>query len=220
MVGFRRRMPQIPVVLAFSVLWVSFAWALPADTEASDGEDEVALEDRWAGVKISDAYDYAKCPRCGKKNEIRAETCSRCGWELPQPSADVTDPYLVFVPGRGYFREGEMIEPGRTRAWLWVTGLVIGSLGAGEVLLASAFLMSEGITTEERQGFTAVLVFGGVMLVGGVLMTVVGLKHKTKPVYAFHTGELDEGYEGVACAGAPRGRGNVEFKIEMPVLSF
>ena len=220
MVNFTKSTPQIPVILAFLILWGSSAWALPADTEASGGEAEVALEDPWASVTISGAYDYAKCPRCGKKNEVRAESCSGCGYGLPQPSAEVTDPYLVFVPGRGYYSEGEIIEPGHTRGWLWVTGLVVTCLGAGEVFLGSALLMSEGSTPEDREGFKAILIFGGVMLIGGLVMTIVGLTHKTKPVYAFRTGELYEPYDGVARERGPVESGNLDFKIEVPVLGF
>ena len=139
MVTFTKSTPQVSVVLAFLVLWVTFTWALPGDTPASEGEGAAALEDPWASVTISGAYDYAKCPRCGKKNGVRAESCSGCGYELPQPSAEVTDPYLVFVPGRGYYNEGEIIEPGRTRTWVWVTGLVIAETGAIAVYVGSRY---------------------------------------------------------------------------------
>ncbi|MEE8638771.1 MAG: hypothetical protein V3T41_00010 [bacterium] len=44
MLNFKRCAPQIPVVLAFLVLWVSFAWGLPADAPASEGEAEVTPE--------------------------------------------------------------------------------------------------------------------------------------------------------------------------------
>lgn len=220
MVNFTKSTPQIPVILAFLILWVSFAWALPGDTEASGGGAEVALEDPWAGVRISGAYDYAKCPRCGKKNEIRAKTCSRCGYELPQPSAEVTDPYLVFVPGRGYYNEGEIIEPGRTRTWVWITGLVIAEIGVIAVCVASEVLMWEGVSGRDEEAAVAVLITGGALLIGGGIMALVGFCNKTDPIYAFHTGELDEGYDGVACGRRPVDPGNLEFKIEVPVLSF
>jgi DNA-directed RNA polymerase subunit RPC12/RpoP len=77
------------------------------------GEAEAAAKDPWVGVRISDAYDYAKCPQCGKKNDIHAVACSRCGNELPQPSAEVTEPAWGFVPGKGYFREGTVVEPAK-----------------------------------------------------------------------------------------------------------
>jgi len=141
MAGIRRRLRPVPVILASLILWVTFTWALPADEPAREGEGAAALEDPWASVTISGAYDYAKCPLCGKKNEVRAESCSGCGYGLPQPSAEVTDPYLVFVPGRGYYNEGEIIEPGRTRTWVWVTGLVIAETGAIAVYVGSEVLM-------------------------------------------------------------------------------
>ena len=39
MVNFRRGLPQIPVVSAFLVFWVSFAWALPGGSPESEGDD-------------------------------------------------------------------------------------------------------------------------------------------------------------------------------------
>ena len=59
------------VVLAAALLAANFAWGLPVEAPATEGEADVAPKDPWAGVRISDAYDYAKCPRCGYKNEIR-----------------------------------------------------------------------------------------------------------------------------------------------------
>jgi hypothetical protein len=109
------------------VLWVSFAWGLPAEAEAGEGDAEAAAEDPWAGVRISDAYDYAKCTRCGEKNEICAERCSRCGCEVPQPSSEMTDPDVVFVPGKGYYREGTLLEPGKSQKGYWITGLVLSA---------------------------------------------------------------------------------------------
>jgi hypothetical protein len=83
-----RSAPQVPIVLAALLLWVSFAWGLPADAPATEGEADVAAEDPWAGVRISDAYDFAKCTRCGHKNEIRRPACYRCAYSLPQPSGE------------------------------------------------------------------------------------------------------------------------------------
>ena len=203
MAGIRRKLRPVPLVVASLIIWGSSAWGMPADEPARGGEGAAAPEDPWAGVRISGAYDYAKCPRCGKKNEIRAETCSRCGYGLPQPSAEVTDPYLVFVPGRGYYNEGEIIEPGRTRTWVWVTGLVIAEIGAIAVYVGSDVLMREGAGGRDEEAAVAVLITGGALLIGGLVMAVVGFTHKTKPVYAFRTGELYEPHDGVACERGP-----------------
>ena len=128
MEGLKRNAPQLPVVLAISVLWACFAWGLAADAPPGGGEAEVP-EDPWAGVKVSDAYDYAKCPECGYKNEIRAESYARCGYELPQPSADMADSDMVFVPGMGYFAEGTILEPAKVGKYLWIKGLVLTAAG-------------------------------------------------------------------------------------------
>jgi ribosomal protein L37E len=214
MADVRRKFRAVPFILVALVLWGSSARGIPADPPAGEGEEAVS-GDPWAGVRVSDAYEYIKCPRCGKENDLRATRCSRCEYEFPQPSAEVTDPYLVFVPGRGYYNEGEIIEPGHTRWWLWVPGLVITYVGAGEVLLGSDFL-SEGTPREDK----AIIISGCVIFIGGLLMTIVGLSRKTKPIYAFHAGELYEPHDGVACERGPVDSGNPEFNIEVPVLGF
>jgi hypothetical protein len=37
----------------------------------------------------------------------------------------MTDPDVVFVPGRGYYREGTLLEPGKSQNGYWITGLVL-----------------------------------------------------------------------------------------------
>jgi len=281
MVDFRRSAPQIPLVLASLVLWVSFAWALPGDSPESEGDDvysegvptvsydpfvldsatyDEVVEDslmiaragKWVcpgcGKENKASEDYCtacgevnptprerksstkiyeeiKCPQCGKKNELDAARCYNCGLIFPQPSEEVTDPDMVFVPGRGYYRKGEMIEPGHPRRGLLVTGLVIGGIGLVVVSFSLVAMMGKAIGSIAGGGADTdteevVFIVGGAMVIGGGIMALVGFCNKTDPIYAFHTGELDEGYDGVACERAPVGPGNLEFKIEVPVLSF
>lgn len=85
-----RNAPPIAVALASLLVWVSFAWGMPTEGSATEGDAAAAAEDPWARVRLSAAYDYAKCTECGKKNEIRAESCSRCGYELIDADAEAT----------------------------------------------------------------------------------------------------------------------------------
>jgi hypothetical protein len=221
MVNFGRNAPPIAVVLASLLLWVSFAWGLPAEAPA-EGEADVAAaedtwrcgncdaenvalakyctecgakkagvagaaaEDRWAGVRISGAYNYAKCTRCGKKNQIRAESCSRCGNEFPQPSAEMTDPNVVFVPGRGYYREGTLLEPGKSQKGYWITGL-----------------------------FLSFLVWPV-----GIPLLIYGLATRTEPVYAFASGERYDLYERPAYARRSPDSEGATLKVEVTLLGF
>jgi hypothetical protein len=195
------------------------------------GEAEPAAEDPWAGVRISDAYDYAKCPRCGHKNDIRAERCSgitwrvfggntRCAYELPQPSAEMTDPYMVFVPGKGYYPEGTLIEPARTKKGLWVTGLVLTAIPVG-----TGLVMGVGQALYWWQPIPAIVgciisipLF--VMLVVGIPLLIYGLVSRTEPVYAFEGGERYDLYERPAFARRAPDSDGAAFKAEVTLLSF
>jgi ribosomal protein L37E len=206
MLNFKRSAPQIPVVLASLLLWVSFAWGLPAEAPAAEGEADVAPKDPWAGVRISDAYDYAKCLQCGKKNEVRAESCSRCGYELPQPSSEMTDPAWVLVPGRGYHREGTLLEPAKTRKSLLIPGAVLTNFGV--LLLVIHF------TTPQ------INLLGLVMTACGVGLIIYGVVARTEPVYAFPTGERYEPFEEGGYAGRSPDSDGVALKVELTVLGF
>lgn len=192
-------------------LWASFVWGLPA--EAPTAEGDVLPADPWAGVRISDAYDYAKCPRCGKENEIRAEVCSRCGYELPLPAAEIKDPAWVFVPGKGYYPEGALIEPAKTIKGLWVSGLALSALGISTIFVAL-------IWTSETGGVGPAFYSGlGAMALGGALI-VVGVTAGTGPVYAFGNGGGSEPYERRAYTLASRDAGGAAFKVEVTALGF
>ncbi len=213
MLNFKTSTPQIPVVLASLILWVSFAWGLPAEPPVNEGEAEAAAEDPWAGVKISDVYDYAKCPYCGEKNELQAERCTHCGNGLPQPSAEITDPAWVFVPGKGYYREGTLVEPVKTMKGLQTAGLVLSVLGVSMIVVGSIW----GIGTAPKiNGVYAGL---GATAVG-VIMVVVARATRTKPVYAFESGELFEFYKGPAYARRSPDTDGAGLKIEVTLLAF
>ncbi len=209
--------PQIPVVLASLFLWFSFAWALPAEAATAEGEAEVGDEDPWAGVRISDAYDYAKCTRCGQKNEIRAERCSRCGCELPQPSAEMADPDVVFVPGRGYYREGTLLEPGKSRKGFWMPGVVISVFGL--LLTAAALGIEEEPYDTNYAKALWVIAGAGITFVGGVFV-VVGFTTGPKPVYAFADGERLDAYERPAFTLRSPDSDGGAIKVEVTALGF
>lgn len=153
--------------------------------QANPGEEKT--EDVWEGVRISGAYETLKCPQCGASNDLRATKCKRCGYPFPQPSPDVTDPSQVFVPGKGYYREGALLEPGRSRAILWVPGMVIGVIGLSTMSLALALLAAEesGSSDVDTEGAkTAAWVGLGITAVGAAL-TIIGFTNKTEAVYAY-----------------------------------
>jgi hypothetical protein len=254
MFNFQRGVPQIPFVLASLLLWVSFAWSLPAEAPAAEGDADVApagdtwacgncnavndasakyckecgakkagganaaAKDPWVGVMISGAYDYAKCPSCGEKNEVRAETCSRCRWELPQPSGEETGPGWVFVPGRGYFREGTLLEPGKSRKGMLIGGVVSISLG----VIALPVLGAVARASSDESG--QVLIIPGIMALGaiglGAVLLIVGLSTRKKPVYAFKSGELFEPYDRPAFARRAPQDDDVALKVEVTLLGF
>ncbi len=220
MLNFKKGAPQTPFVLASLLLWTSFAWGLPAEA-AAEGESETsppaeaAAEDRWAGVKISDAYDYAKCPRCGHKNEVRRPACYRCGYPLPQPSGEYTYPPWVFVPGKGYYREGTVVEPRKSRRnGLWTAGLAL--TGAGITMLIG------GATSEySGEGIPAMVItipLGVGMTVFGIWLFKFGFK-KTETIYAFKTGTLNDPYAVAYERRSPDSDG-VALEVELTVLGF
>ncbi len=222
MVNLGRNVSPMAVVLASLVLWVSFAWGLPAEPPATEGEAGVTREDVWAGVKISDAYDYAKCPECGKKKELRAERCSgftwrgagyrRCGTEFPQPSAEMTDPDMVFVPGLGYYREGTLLEPGKTKKGYWITGLVLTASGLAGGALAGYYGGEIGGAIAALPCLAAIGV--------GVGFIIYGLVARTEPVYAFTSGARFEPYERPAFALSSTDSDGGALKVEVTLWGF
>ena len=207
--GFVRKNPQLAAVLAGLILRASFAGGLPADAATSEGEAGAA-EDTWAGVRISDAYDYAECLLCGEKNELRAEHCSRCGYELPQPSALMADPAYVFVPGRGYYPEGTLLQPGKSRKGFWVTGVILAGTG-----LATLVSFSVAAAEWESPGIAAAFFVPAIIALGsGVALTAVGLSTRSEPVYAFERSAA----AGVATARERPGSLVVGIKVELAIL--
>ncbi len=211
MANFIRAAPQLAVVLASLLLWGAFAWGTPAEAPATEGEAEAAAEDPWAGVRISDAYDELRCPYCWEYNELTAARCPSCGYEFPQPSAEVTDPDMVFVPGKGYYREGTLLEPGKSRKGYWITGIVLVASGLTAGTLA-------GYYGGELGGAIAALPCLGAIGVG-VGLTIYGLVSRSEPVYAFASGERYEPYDA-AYALRSRDSEGVALKTEVTLLGF
>ncbi|NIT36832.1 MAG: hypothetical protein GTN49_10100 [candidate division Zixibacteria bacterium] len=168
------------------------AYLTPAEdlTIAATGPGEKKkAEGIWEGVRISDAYDKLKCPRCGTSNDLRAAECRRCGYRFPQPSPDVTDPSMVFVPGRGYYREGALVEPAKGRKSLWLPGLVTTGVGLTTMYVSVSWAAAEsfegifGGDPGTKGAETAFLIGSGLTVVGGALV-LIGFASKTKAVYA------------------------------------
>ncbi len=178
------------------------------------GEAEVAPKDPWAGVKISDAYDYAKCPRCGHKNAIRRPACYRCGYSLPEPSGEVTDPAWVFVPGKGYYREGTLLEPGKKRTGLIITGYALLAAGAAAVIGAAAYEGSEEAGL--YLGFIGGPIIGGA---GGALL-IIGYATRKDPVYALNPRGLNENGLTYTCARRTPDSDGAALKVEVTLISF
>jgi hypothetical protein len=215
-----RSVPQIPVVLVSLLLWGSFAWALPAEAPAAEGDAEVAPEDPWAGVKISDAYDKLRCPYCWDYNELTAARCRSCGREFPQPSGEYTYPPWVFVPGKGYYEEGTLLEPGKSRKGLWITGLVLIPVGLIAFSAAGGFTYEDGYGTNLTYRGFAVFYGGlGAMAVGGVLL-IIALTTRKEPVYAFDGGEPYEPLNGRTYARRSPDSDGATLKVEVTVLGF
>jgi DNA-directed RNA polymerase subunit RPC12/RpoP len=208
----KRSVPPISVVLAAIIMWVSFAWGLPADALATEGEADVAAEDPWAGVRISDAYDDLRCPYCWGYNELTAARCPSCGHEFLLPSGEYTYPPWVFVPGKGYYREGTLLEAGRTGKGLKNAGLVLIPVG----FIVFVTYPNTGSLLGAYAAFYGGL---GAMAVGGVLL-VIGLGSQKEPVYAFASGERYEPYERPAFTRRPVDTDGAGFKIEVTLVGF
>ena len=202
MVNFAKNTPQVPVVLASLIVWVSFAWALPGET--GEGGAEPATVDPWAGVKVSDAYDYAKCSECGYKNEVRGDICADCGYELPQPSADMADSDVVFVPGMGYYVEGTILEPPEVGRYLWIKGLVLTAAAVSIYIVGRQYLWP----------------LWGIVGFPGIVLLIRGLTRRKEPVYAFADGEAYEPYERPAFSRRPPDAGGEALKVEVTLLNF
>jgi hypothetical protein len=220
MVSLKIGAPPVSVVLASLLLWVSFAWGLPAEAPAAEGEAAVAAEDRWAGVRISDAYDYAECPQCWKRNDVRAESCTDCGNVLPQPSAEMTDPDMVFVPGKGYYREGTLLEPAKTRKGFIITGYALIAAGAALVIGGAAFTyyVEQGL----YKGFWAYYggIAGACVAAAGGAFLVLGYATRKDPVYALNRWGVCETGPSYTYARRSPDSDNVGLKVEVTVLGF
>jgi len=217
MVNFFTNTPLVPVVLASLVLWTSFAYGLPAEKPAAEGAAEAGAEDRWAGVKISGAYDELRCPYCWVYNELTAARCISCGHEFPQPSGEYTYPPWVFVPGKGYYREGTLLEPAKIRKGRFITGLVLSGFGVTGFIFS---VKEERAASTGSEDFTPLTTMAAVIFIGmGAILVATGLK-KSNPVYALDRGELWEPYERPGLALRSPGSEGIILKVEVTALSF
>ncbi len=201
--------------MAFLLVWGSFGWGLPAEAPAATGESKAAAADPWAGVRVSDAYDYARCPQCGKKNELRAERCSRCDYEFPQPSPEMSDPAWVFVPGKGYYKEGALLEPVKTRKIIITTGYALIAAGVAAVMTGAAY-------AEESDGvsFGIGVVAGTFLGAPGGALLIIGYATRKKPIYALNPGALYINGPGRIYARRSPGSDGLAFKVEVTALGF
>ncbi len=181
----------------------------------TDAEAAVAAEDPWAGVKISDAYDELRCPYCGAYDELTAARCSTCGYEFPQPTGEYTYPPWVFVPGKGYYEEGTMLEPGKSRKGLWITGLVITGIGL-PIMIGGLVISTAG---GDPVGIPLSIAGSAVTVVGSILITK-GFSTRTEAVYAFASGYGFEPYERPAFALRSADSEGVALKVEVTLLGF
>ncbi len=193
-----------------------------ADVVAQANPGGEKTEDVWEDVTISGAYKKLKCPQCGKSNDLRAAECIRCGYRFPQPSPDVTDPNLVFVPGRGYYREGTLLEPARSRKGLWISGVVIAALGLPMMSAAASVLVAEENDYQEVdvEAARTVLWIGSGMTVVGVVLTIIGFTNKTKVVYAFAQPAGRAPVARVAGGSAPGRAEGLTFKVGLSFSPF
>ena len=118
--------------------------------------------------------DSHVCPDCGFVNDKDAKFCGKCRAEFG----------IVFVPEKGYVPRGTLIEPPHTRKGLWITGLSLWLVGGP---LLGALCAASGDT---KAGY----ILGATVSAGGLVMFVVGLTVKTKPVYA----SIEYGYYDLA----------------------
>lgn len=222
------------VAALISVVWgASPAWAdggVEADLRPAEdltiaatppGEEKEA-EDIWEGVRISGAYEKLKCPRCGTSNDLRAAECRKCGYLFPQPSPGVTDPNMVFVPGRGYHRAGELIEPAKSRKSVWLPGLVTMGVGLTTMYVSVSWAVAEsadgifGGDADTEGAETAFFIGSGLTVVGGVL-ALIGLTSKAEAVYAFAQPARRTAVARGGCGLRRVGADGLDFKFELSI---
>ena len=128
----------------------------------------------------------------------------------------MADPSFVFVPGHGYFREGSVVEPAKTKRGYWVTGIVL--MAAGTASAVASYVAMGGYYHSDWFYFAGLPSFAGIA-VGGVLF-VVGLATRAGPVYAFASGESREPYERPSLARRSLDSEDPALKFEVTLLSF
>ncbi len=219
---------SISLVCAASPVWAN-GGVRPDLTPAEDltiaatrpGEEK-ETEDIWEGVRISNAYDKLICPRCGKENALRAGECERCGYEFPAPSRDVTDPSMVFVPGKGYYREGALIDPAKSRKNLWLPGLVTMGVGLTTISVSASLAAAESVEgifggdADTKGAETAFLIGSGLTVVGGVLV-LVGFTSKAEAVYALAQPARRTAVARGSYGLLPVGADGLDFKFELSI---
>lgn len=166
-------------------------------SECGAKKGDFAGSEKLSGIRM--------CTQCGAVNEKAAKFCGDCG----SPLGVAAGGNMVFVPGRGYYAKGTMIESGHARTGLWVSGLLLWLLGGPAIAGTGVAVNSAGL-----------YVVGALVSVGGLVMFIVGLAYKTKPVYAFRAEEDRDYY--TAWRDAPERLRDDEraWNIEVTCLSF
>jgi hypothetical protein len=120
------------------------------------------------------------------------------------------------VPGKGYYREGTVAEPGKSRRnGLWITGLVLTGAGIGTLIAgATGEYSGEGIPA-----LVVAIPLGVGMTVFGIWLFKFGLR-KTELVYAFKISDLHDPYERLAFTLRSAGSDGVALKVEVTLLGF
>ena len=121
---------------------------------------------------------------------------------------------MVFVPGKGYYQEGTLLESGKIRTPILITGLAL--MGGGAALVAfSGTVEADG---DPRSFFY--LGIPGLCAMGvGVVLVITATRTKP-PVYAFTSGEGFEPYKRAPYARRSRDSEGVALKVEVTLLGF
>ncbi len=138
----------------------------------------------------------------------------------------MTDPNIVFVPGKGYYREGTLLEPAKNRKGTFIAGLVLLGVGLTAVIFATS--RPNWVEVNPFLGDTLIIppwkwaaYLGGGAAAGiGTILLIRSVPIIKEPVYAFESGGRFEADARAAYALSSRDSEDVAFKLEVTALSF